>query len=198
MTVREQLSLHLASSAGQVLTREVAVKILKEMFPYSGIDPKRFGTQKCGTMTFQAEHLANILEEIHPLHVAHWHETEGYQKGIDLDMDYPAILEDEWAGRMVQFTARCDGKLVGNLRVYLSRSRHTKRPFAVEDTLFMLPEYRKGRSGLRFMQFAENGLREMGCRELRVTTKMVNKVHLLLEFMGFQRVAYELVKYLKD
>jgi GNAT superfamily N-acetyltransferase len=198
MTTREQLSLQLAAHAGEVITREVAVKIIKELFPYRGIDPARFGRHQCGTLTFQAERLADILDEIHPLHEAHWLETEGYQEGIALDIDYERILEDERAGNMIQFTARSGGALVGNLRVYLSRSRHTKRPFAVEDTLFMLAEHRKGRAGLRFMEFAENALRDFGCRELRVTTKLVNKVHLLLEFMGFKRVAFELVKYLKD
>jgi hypothetical protein len=195
--MREQLCTALARFAGQPLTSEVAVQIVRDLFPDRTIDTAQFGSQQCGSLMFQAERLSDIVPEMHALHVAHFDETEGHRKELGLHMDYEAILEEERAGSCLQFTARHEAELVGNFRVYLRTSRHTQTKFAVEDVLFMRREYRNGRTALRFMEYVQKCVASIGYREFRADTKHVNNAGRLLEHMGFKAVATNYVKFLE-
>jgi hypothetical protein len=200
MTSLQRFREALASQLGQVLTPEACVAIERQFFADEdrAHDPAKFGVQACGSLTFQAERFALILPELHPLHEAHWLETEKHRHGLRLNPDYEALLADERAGRMLQFTARCDGELVGNLRVYLGESRHTRTLFAIEDTLYLLPHVRRGRNAVRFIRYGEDCLRAIGVREIRCTAKTVNGTARLFEKCGYTPVATELVKFLED
>lgn len=192
--MRKELCLALAKYSGQVLTREVARDMLADLFPDRTIDPAQFGSQRCGSVTFQAELLRDIIPQMHALHQLHWSETEGHRHGLQLDMDYDALLDEERAGTMVQFTARDGDKLVGNFRLYLRVSRHTCTPFAKEDTLYLMPQYRRGRTALRQLEFAKVALMSIGYREFRADVKRTSPAAgRLLEHCGFQAVATEYV-----
>lgn len=190
----------LASRMGQVLTPETCAALEAEAFaqPDLSHDPAKFGAKACGSLTFQVERFSDILAELHGLHEAHWLETEKHRHGLKLDADYDAAIADEKRGQLLQFTARHDGRLVGNLRWYIRHSRHTNTPYAIEDTLYLLPEYRRGRNAIRFMEFAEQCLRAIGVRELRANAKLVNGTARLLEATGYKPVATELVKFLEN
>lgn len=197
--MRKALCMVLAKYAGQELTREVAMSIVADLFPDLSHDPSKFGQKQCGSLTFQAERLADILDEIHALHEAHWAETEGHRNHRLLDMDYPALLDEERAGTMVQFTARQGTRLVGNFRLYLRRSRHDGAPFAKEDTWFLVPEVRAGRNALRFLDFAGDALRSIGYHEFYADNKhTAPAAGRLLLHRGFRPVATEYVLADKD
>lgn len=193
MTPREQLIMALAQYAGQTLTREVAVSLVGDLFPDRTIDPARFGQAACGRITFQVELLRDIQHEIHPMHLAHWAENEHERNGEELNMDYEAMVEDEFGGRLVQFTARCEGRLVGNFRVYLLVSRHTQKAFVKEDTLYLCPEHRGGRAALRLLEFAKAGLMSLGYRKFYADARVFTKVGRLLEHCGFEPLATQYV-----
>jgi len=197
---REALSVALARHIGHELTLDVAREIVREVTETEcrAIDPAMFGSIRCGSLVIQAERFRDILPEMEVLHAAHFAETEKYRQGLAMNPDVQAGIEDEKRGAMVQFTARHNGELVGNLRMYIRTSRHTGTRFASEDTLYLLPEHRKGRAALRFVQFMEDGMRKLGVYELRASTKSVNRTDKLLEFMGWTPVATELVKFLKE
>lgn len=196
--MKENLCLALSKYAGQVLTREVAVALVNDLFPDRTIDPAQFGHQQCGSLIFRAELLSDIVPEMHLLHLAHWAETEGHRNHRPLQMDYPTLLEEERAGTCLQFTARSGAELVGNFRVYLRVSRHTKTKFAVEDTLYLRPGYRAGRTALRFMEYVQRCVAGLGYLEFRADTKHVNTAGRLLEHMGFKPVATNYVKFMKE
>jgi hypothetical protein len=192
--MREQLCLALAKHAGKELTREVALQIVADLCPDRTLNPTQFGRQQCGSLTFQAELLRDIQGEMHALHQLHWLETEGHRHGLALDMDYEALLAEERAGACVQFTARQAGLLVGNFRLYLRVSRHTRTPFAKEDTWYLMPEARGGRNALRFLDFAGQALRSIGYREFRADNKHSSPAAgRLLLHRGFKPVATEYV-----
>src|SRR5574338_1268650 len=75
---------------------------------------------------FSVERMADIKEEMKPLHLAHWEETEAHRHGLPFSPDYETFIQYEGSGRYILFTARKDGKLVGNCAMYLDRSTHTK------------------------------------------------------------------------
>jgi hypothetical protein len=197
--LRSALRAHL----GQVLTPELAAAIESAAPALTGsreIDLSGFGVVTTANgYTIQAERLADILDEIHPLHVEHWAETERHRHGIPLNPDYPFMLDAESAGRMVQFTMRApDGALVGNLRMYIVLSRHTQTELAQEDTLFIKPAHRGGFDVLALIRFAEKSMASLGVREFRVNSKLVNRADVLMRRAGCQAVAIEFVKFLKE
>lgn len=190
----------LAPHLGGVLTPELCAALEHAAFsqPDESINLGQFEPQECGSYTFATERFAAILPELHRLHEAHWLETEKHRHGLPLAPDYDALVADERAGRLLQFTARHHGALVGNLRVYLGTSRHTGTRFATEDTLFLLPEHRGGRTAMRFVQYAERCLTALGVKELRCTVKLCNGASRFMEGVGYTPVATEMVKFLKD
>lgn len=188
--MRNELVLLLAAHIGQTLTPEAAAAIVAH-FEATGrpIDLRVIAPQQCGRLTFQAERLMDIIAEMERLHQLHWLETEGYRHSLGLKMDYDSLVLEEQAGTMIQFTARDGAELVGNYRIFLRRDRHTGTRFAEEDTLYLLPQYRQGRNGLRFLEYPQAALRAMGYHRFEATVKDANPAAgRLLEHRGFKRV----------
>src|SRR5574343_37303 len=138
----DDLRLTLQQNIGAELTPELCARLYASMLfrPPTGIEPERFTPMEWGGFTFQAERISDVLGELHELHRLHWQETEGYRAGVMMNPDYEAMKDAESAGRMIQFTARREGAVVGNLRMYLSNSLHTQRLIATEDSLFVHPD----------------------------------------------------------
>lgn len=193
------LRLGLSHFIGQPLTPEVASRIEfiatgREDFAH---DPKRFAPSVAGDYVVAVERLADVLPEMHELHSLHWLETEKHRHGFALDPDYAAMLADERAGRMIQFTVRelHEMRLVGNLRMYLAVSRHTKTVLAQEDTLFIEPAHRGGWVVMRLMRYAERVLvGQLGVREIRADSKVINNADVLMRRLGYRHVSNVFVK----
>ena len=197
MPAAQPLVRFLRERLGQTLTPELAVEILLRSMPTaSAIDITRFAPETFGELTFHAERIAGLVDEIRPLHLAHWQETEAHRHGLPFNPDYDSFIRDERAGRYLLFTARHkdDGRLLGNCACYVYRSTHTQTPAAVEDTMFLLPQARKGRTAIKFFQYAERCLVSLGVRELRVSVKHTNKAGLLWARIGYKSAATEFVK----
>ena len=196
--MRKALVAALSQFIGQTLTKDVAIAVVRQAVRFSPVDLNQFEPKACGSLTFRAEPIRDILPELDTLSRAHWLETENHRHGLAMNLDYEAMAAEEDQGTLIQFTARCAGELVGNLRIYLRVSRHTKTPFAMEDTLFLLSAHRRGRNGMRFIEYAERAALQLGYREFRATTKLVNRTGALLELMDYKPVATEYVKFLKE
>jgi hypothetical protein len=196
-SLRSAIGCHL----GEVLTAEVAASIEAGAAgaPDLSVDHSAIGCMRRSGLRFQAERLSDILDEIHPLHQAHWLETEKHRHGLLMAPDYGSMLDDERAGRLIQFTVRDEaGTLVGNLRMYVGVSRHTGTKFAHEDTLYLKPEVRGGFAALTLMRFAEGALLAIGVREIRADSKLVNNADVLMRRLGYVPVALQFVKIFKE
>lgn len=191
----------LGASLGQQLTPELAARIEQYVFTPedNSINPEVFGVQQYKDYTIRAERFRDILPEIHQLHVEHWQETEKHRHGLKMNPNYEAMLARERAGEMVQFTLRdSDGQLVGNCRVYINVSLHTQTRYASEDTLFIKPQHRGGFAVMALMKFAENSMRAIGIREMRTSSKVINKADVLMRRMRYSPVAIEFVKFFEE
>ena len=82
--------------------------------------------------------------------------------------------------------------------MYLDKSTHTRTLIATEDTLFLMPEARRGRSANRFISYCENALKLIGVREVCVSVKTVNKAGRFFRMLGYQHVENGLTKVLED
>ena len=176
----------------EAVTQEVA-----DAWPKSEENPmdiSAFPVEQHGDLTFQAERLADIVEEMRVMHELHWRETEVYRHALQLNFDYERVIAYEKAGRYVLFTIRKDGKLVGNFAAYLTRSTHTQSLMATEDTLYVVPELRGRGIAKLFHNYIEKIFVGLGAKEIIVTVKKVNSTGKLLEHWGFQHVAEQYVK----
>jgi hypothetical protein len=188
----------LGSFLGQVLTPEIAAAI--EIGSIDNEDrshsPEKFGSKVNGDLVFRVERFRDIIDELHVLHEQHFAETERHRHGFGLNPNYDYMAEMERRGQMLQFTARTvdGGKLIGNIRMYVQDSLHTGTQYASEDTFYILPEYRKGWTALRFWRFMEESVRAIGVREIRTDSKVVNKVNKLNEYCGYKHVASKYIK----
>lgn len=202
MLDHQRLRLAIASRLGQVLTPELATAIELEArnLVDRSYNPEQFGQKEYKGLVFRAEKFEEALEELHGLHTLHYEETEKHRAGIPMNPNYELMAERESQGEMIQFTCRdaATGKLVGNIRMYLGESLHTGTLYAVEDTFYVLPEYRLGFAALRFWQFMEDCLKSIGVREIRTDSKVTNKVHRLNEYCGYKHVANKYVKVFQE
>ena len=112
--------------------------------------------------------------------------------------DYDKFIRFEQAGRALVFTLRREGRLIGNFSLYVSESMHTKALRSTEDTLYIVPDERKGRLAARLVGYAERALKQLGVTEINVTVKINNKHGRYFQMLGYHHVSNGLMKVLED
>ena len=148
---------------------------------------------------FGVERMEDIAPEMKALHLAHWQETEGHRHGLAFNPDYDNLIRYERAGQFVMFTVRSEGGgLVGNCAMYLSRSMHTRTLTATEDTVYLLPRARRGRTAVLFMKYVEDCLRMLGVKEIDMTVKPVSRAERFFQLLGYKHVENGLTKILLE
>jgi N-acetylglutamate synthase-like GNAT family acetyltransferase len=158
----------------------------------------RIAPQWRSDCVFALEFIEDIEDEIKPLHLAHWKETEKHRHDLPFQPDYKTFIRYERAGRYALFTLRINGRLLGNCAMYLDMSAHTQTLIATEDTLYLLPEARKGRRAMKFVRYIEDSLKQLGVKEISVTVKTVNKAERFFRMNGYSHVENGLTKILED
>ena len=193
--MRKMLSYALAQRVGQTVTVEMAREMLRELFPDKSPTPATFGEQQYKEYTFRVELFRDIVDELHPLHQAHYAETEVFRAGIPLEPNYENAIERERSGGLLQITARTGaGELVGHIRGYLTLSLHTCTLIASEDAFFIVPAHRRGFMAARLLQFYEKCVVAAGAREIYLDAKLVNRADVLAKYLKYQPVATKFAK----
>lgn len=153
--------------------------------------------ETCGSYEFAMEPMTDgLIAELHPLHLAHYAETDAYRHDLALRPQYARLQALNAEGRYVIFTVRRDGVLVGDCSIHLFTSAHTSTLAAKEDSLYLSPEHRVGRLALRFHDYLKRRLTEIGARELTCSVKVGTRGERFFERMGFRFVAREYHTYL--
>ena len=180
----------LASKLGEVVTPELAAWLEESAFDKtdSRYDLRQFESDRYQELEFHVEHIADIVEDIHPLHFAHWAETEGY-KQASLQMDYKALDSWERSGSLMQFTARASGALVGSIRVRLFISALSGQLCVGDYTLYLKPEQRQGFAAIRFSQYVERCLKQIGVHSIQADSKTANNSDAFFKYLGYTQVA---------
>lgn len=190
--------LAVARHLGMPLTPEVAVVIESDAFrpPDLSIDPELFEPMQYQGYVVAVESFRAILQELRPLHVAHWSETELHRHSVRLNPDYAAITARERAGRALQFTVRREGELVGHLQMYLIDSEHTQTPVSEENTLFIRRDHRGGMLVMKLLRYAERVLVQVrGPHMIRANSKLANRADVLMRRMGYEPFAIQFFKF---
>lgn len=194
--MRERIAIILAKNIGRQLTidlaKEIAVAICDDAD--ATIDISKFDRVDYKDYQFQCELLRDILPEMHKLHVQHYAEVEVEKAGLQFNPDYNRLLDIEKLGGLLQFTVRNQGELVGNMRIYVSKSTHTQTMICSEDTFYVTPEHRGGFMAVRFWQYVEQCCIQHGAREIHFDSKLMNNADAMARYLKYQPVAIKFMK----
>lgn len=128
----------------------------------------------------------DIKTELYPLLEKHWNEIAQF-KDFPLAPNWKLydVLENQGLYKM--FTARCEGKLIGYVSYTLQGHHHYATTLhAMDDVLFVDPEYRTGRLGLELIKFAEQELRKYGAKVIYHHTKAAHNIGKLFEHLDYE------------
>ena len=139
---------------------------------------------------FQREAVNGLWQEVVPLLESHWREIAHYPD-IKLNPDIEAYNTLESKGLLRCYTARVNGVLVG-YAVYVVRGNphYLDSLQAVQDVLFVLPEYRQSRIGIRLIKFSDEQLAGEGVQVVMQHVKVAHDFGPLLERLGYEKVEY--------
>ena len=149
-------------------------------------------------MIYQRECLSSVKEDMKPLLEKHWEAVALNQGKIKLNPDWERYAELDASNVLRIFTARKDGKLVGYCVVLVSTSLHYKdHKFAINDVVFVLPEYRSGATGYHLIKTVEDHCLEDGVSLLNINTKVHVPFDNLMIGMGLDLIERVYSKYLE-
>ena len=138
------------------------------------------------TTTYQSEDPGTFIEELKEIIPAHYDEL-CVTKDFPLAPDYEAYGRLYMADMLRCITVREDGALIGYALFIVNPHLHYKTcRTAFEDIYFLKKEYRKGRTGIRLFQFAEEELRKDGVDRMIVHTKIHLDNSRLFEYLGYK------------
>lgn len=139
-------------------------------------------------IAFAVEPLRQAWPEMVVLAEKHWKETQAYRHNqpFNPQMERYAHYADQ--GFFLQFTVRDEGKMVGYGGAYVVPSMHTQRLIAQEDTWYLLPEYRKGWTAMKFFRFMESECKRRGAEEVMLTVPEGIGTGVLCERMGYKKI----------
>ena len=152
-------------------------------------------TLETATMVIEEEKLTPALaKEVLPLLKRQWVEIAHYPD-IPLRPDWDAYFNMAESGNLVSITVRVDEKLVG-YAVYIMRHNihYSTSLQAMQDILYVDPEYRRGRLGIKLLQRSEEILEKLGVQVIIQHVKLEHDFSPLLIRMGYEDVEKILCK----
>lgn len=133
------------------------------------------------------ERLRDVRGEIEPLLRRHYAEIALHKDRIPLAPDWGRYEVMEAAGGLLICTARLDRALIGYAVFFLQHHIHYLHTFvAMNDVLFLDEPHRRGRTGIRLMQFAEEQLRARRVDRVLWHVKRRHDWSAILGRMGYE------------
>ncbi len=154
-----------------------------------------------GNVAIGIERFSDMLDQVGPLHLEHYNETETEYLDDEFDPNYQAYMDMEKDGRFVCFTVRLGWKMVAYLQYYVFRDMHTQRVLnAREDALYVHPLFRGQKIAPQLLAYAEDALKTLGCRYIGMTSKApigAPDIGPFLERRGYRPIAMYYAKKLE-
>lgn len=137
-------------------------------------------------VTFKKELLYEVVVEVDDLLKLHYEELTANKDRVKLDPvwdDYAAL---ERMGRLAVYSARDGSRLVGYAAFFLNKHIHYAGWLpAINDVLFLHPDYRKGSTGIKLIRFCEQQVKKAGADEIVFHTKQNTVMLKLLDHLGY-------------
>ena len=137
-------------------------------------------------MTFNVENFTDIAHELPPLFQKHFDEIALDKERIPLAPNWEYYLAVDKSGHLFVLTARDGERLVGYFFAIVGLGTHNVRSvMAKTDMYFLLPEYRKGMAGFKFIKTA---MERLTFDKMVIQTKISNDYGRIFERLGFTSV----------
>jgi len=142
---------------------------------------------------FAIEKFASAYPEAQDLLKLHWEEIAPYRDLLTLNPNVATYEAHEAKEGICVITAREAGKIIGYIVMLIHPHLHYKHVLmATDDIHFIHPDYRKGRTGLQLLTFAEREMKKRGVKLMALRTKVNSNHGVLFEHLGYnaQDVVY--------
>lgn len=136
-------------------------------------------------ISFARELLCEVVQEVQPLLIDHYEELTKRKDVVKLDPQWDQYALLEKLDRFVVFTARDDGNLVGYNAFFVQAHMHyAGLKVAQNDVFFLVDDYRRGTTALRFLRYTEDALKRIDVRKVVYHCKPVNNLAPILHRLG--------------
>ena len=137
-------------------------------------------------LTFQLERGTSIYGQLDVLGVAHYNDITPDKDKMPYGIDGPYYQALDGLGMLQTLTARRDGNIVGYCVVVVKPHPHYRTVLCgFEDAYFLLPEERKGRTGLKMLQESLAALRRRGVKKAFFHSKCHKDLASLFRYLRF-------------
>lgn len=138
-------------------------------------------------VTVQVEKYCDVIEEAQPLLERNWEEIANYKDFVPLSPNHARFAALAAGGKLVVITARDDGALVGYASFRFDFGDHYSTViFAQNGIIWVAPEYRGKRVGLKLIKRGEEEMLARGACILQFHSKIQHPALLrLLTAMGY-------------
>jgi GNAT superfamily N-acetyltransferase len=172
------------------------------LMPMSEVDPleyKRYDVdKKANWLAMAAERYGDVIEEGKPLLFQHWKELTSYPD-IPLEPEWEWYRQMDEAGALKIFTLRHVDCLIGySLFVVRPRHAHYDVSWAVNDIIWLSPDYRNIGVGSAFITYCDEKLRELGVTVVCIDAKVRHPALMyLLKKCGYRTISCGMEKRLR-
>lgn len=130
-----------------------------------------------------------IFSEVQDLLKDHHEEVDLHRDKIPMDPDWETYFRLDEAGKFRVYTARDEGLLVGYTWFVVTKGLHYKgNIFALNDLIYIKPEYRGEKIGYGMLKFSEEMLSLEGVSVIQVNSKFTKPFDGLLSGMGYEPI----------
>lgn len=138
-------------------------------------------------MTFQLEAWRDFFPEALLLMERHYSEIALNQAQIKFSLDSKKYQSMEESGMLHVLAVRIGAKLIGYYIAFVLPHIHYQNAglMAFTDIYYLLPEYRRGNSGVQMFIEAEESLRKKGVVKAYISTKLHKDATALFEQLGW-------------
>ncbi len=140
-------------------------------------------------ITYQVETLEDFRDEIQPLLESHCDEVHHFKDDIPLSVDWEKYQALDKAGILHSVIVRDEGKLIGYFISFINTNMHYKEhSYAVNDILYVEPEYRNSSVAYNMFKYAEKCYKELGVSVFTVHMKKSKTFETLCSAVGLEEI----------
>lgn len=135
---------------------------------------------------FKVEELSlGLIGEMLPHQDQYWREVTGPFHSFPPDVDWPTYMKAQELNRLRVIVGRVDAVLKAAAFIVIGPHPHSACISASLPLLYIDPEFRRGREGLRLVKMAEEVAATTGAQVLMTHGGVHNEVAKLFEYMNY-------------
>lgn len=135
---------------------------------------------------FNVEKVLDAKTELEVLLDKHYEELTLNKEVVKLKPMWSSYKDLEDKKQFYLFTARDDGVLIGYSAFFLKPHIHYEDLIvATNDVLYLKNEYRLGVTGIKFLKYSEQKVKELGANKITWHVKHSNDFRPILHRMGY-------------